>query len=152
MEFPEVDSFLGEARQEGEEAQVGVEVVLRVGNGGLDEGLAKADGGELECEIVELVREGVVCQFEGEVESGGEEFEVFLVAEPIPEAGRVPIGEVAFGDGERERRVGGLVEALDDLAVGGAVVEEVIDEVAECSGEAGDFADVAMMGMRDAKW
>lgn len=60
----------------------------------------------------------------------------FLVA-----AAGFPIGDVALGDGVAE-----VVERGDDVFVGDAVIEHVIDEVALEFGEAGDDAVAAAAG------
>ena len=138
--FLEVEGFFADAREDGEEPQVHVGIGLGIGDGEFGEEFAHADGGELEAEFLEFVGVSVAGQVEGEVEFASEEVEVFLVAEPILVAAGVPVGDVAFGDRVRERRVGGLVELLNDLGVGDAVGEEIVYEVAEFFGEAGDFA------------
>jgi hypothetical protein len=69
------------------------------------------------------------------------------VAAPILVAACMPVGEIAFGDFVGQRRVGGLVEVLKNLGVGGAVGEEFVNQVAEFLGEAGDFAVATGLGI-----
>ena len=82
-------------------------------------------------------------EVEGEIELGSEELHAVLMLEPVLITAVVPFGDVLLGNLVWERRVGGFIEALNDLSVGGAVGEELVDEVAEFFGEAGDFAVAA---------
>ncbi len=124
---------------------------MRIGDGELGKEFAEPEAGELEGEFLDFVGLIVFGKLTGEIESGGEDFETILMPEPILVTTVVPSGDVLLKDFVRERRVGGLFESLDDLGVGKAVREELVDEVAEFFGETGDFA-VAPAAGRPAGW
>jgi hypothetical protein len=134
--------FFADAREGHEEAEVGFSFVFgaEVGERDLGEVFAEANGGEFEAEVLELGGAFAFGEVEGEVESGVHAVEFFLVLEPVLEAAVVPVGEVVFGDGVWEWRIFGPLELRDDFGIRGAVVEELVDAVAEFAGKAGDFA------------
>ena len=80
-----------------------------------------------------------------------EKVEVVLVSQVALIALGVPAGDVHFGDGVRERRVGGGLEFFDDEAVREAVIEHVVDLVAENFWELGDFAVAAVWVFRSGR-
>ena len=138
--FLEIEGLAGDAGQGGQEAEVDSGIGLGIGDGELGEEFAHADGGELEGEVLDIVGLIIFGEVAGEIEPGGEDFEAVLVAEPVLVTAAVPGGDVLFEELVGERRVGGFIEALEDLGVGGAVGEELVDEVAQLGGETGDFA------------
>lgn len=68
------------------------------------------------------------------------EVEVILVGEVALVTFGVPAGDVFFGDGKGEWRVGGSLEFVFNETVGKAVVEHMIDQVAQGFWEPGDLA------------
>jgi hypothetical protein len=141
--FLEVEGFPGDAGDGGEEAGVDEGIEVGVADGEIGEEFDEAEASEVEGQFLEFFGGGGLGEVEGEIEFGGEHLEVFLVLFPVLESTGVPGGEVLFGDFGGEWGINGLVEALDDLAIGEAVGEELVDEVAEFFGEAGDFAVAA---------
>ena len=125
--FLQVQGFFADARDGGEEAQVNGGVGLGIGNGQFGEKFAHADGGELEAQFLEFVGLAVLGEIEGEIEPGGEDIEAVLLPEPILVAAGIPVGDVAGRNLTGQRGIGGLLEFKDDLVVGGAVGEAVVD-------------------------
>ena len=146
--FLDVESFFADAGQGGKEAEIDIGIRLGIGNGELGKEFAHADAGELEAEFLDFFRLVVFCQVTGEIEPGGDDFEAILVPEPILVAAVVPVGDVFFGDFVWQGWVGGFFKALNDLGVGSAVGEELVDKVAELFGETGDFAVAAAARLR----
>ena len=133
-----------EAVQEVEAGEeVGVEGTFE-GHFAQEDGVAGGDGVG---EAIGEVAVGEAGEFGG---VGGEfagVFEEFLGGEPVEEAAIVPFGEVLRADGDAVEVFGedGLdfgeaVEPLDEVHAGFAVVEALVELVAEGAGEAGDFA------------
>ena len=98
------------------------------------EKFGEAGGGELEANLREScgsfgaeVKEGVL------LDAGGGD--AFLCIEPVLIATSIPIGDITRGDTNAE-----FIESVDDLGIGGAVFEHVVDEVAVGFGQGGDFA------------
>ena len=118
----------------------------------LAEFLFQEVGGEVAQKIVILAGDdleggfrecgGVVISdhFEGGFTIGAEVIEVCLMGEVALVAFGVPAGKVHFVERIRERRVGGGLEYFGDAAIWQAVVEQVIDLIAEDFWEPGDFA------------
>ena len=123
--------------------EVGVEGAFE-GHFAQQDGVAGGDGVG---EAVGEVAVGEAGEFGG---VGGEfagVFEEFLGGEPVEKAAVVPFGEVLGADGDAVEVFGedGLdfregVEPLDEVHAGFAVVEALVELVAEVVREAGDFA------------
>ena len=123
--------------------EVGVEGTFE-GHFAQEDGVAGGDGVG---EAVGEVAVGKAGEFGG---VGGEfagVFEEFLGGEPVEEAAVVPFGEVLGADGDAGEMFGedGLdfgegVEPLDEVNAGFAVVETLVELVAEVVRETGDFA------------
>ena len=128
-----------------------VEAGEEVGIEGAFEGhFAKEDGvagGNGVGEAIGEVAVGEAGEFGG---VGGEfagVFEEFLGGEPVEETAVVPFREVLGADGDAVEMFGeeGLdfgegVEPLDEIHAGFAIVEALVELVAELVGETGDFA------------
>ena len=78
--------------------------------------------------------------FEGGFAVGAKGFDALLLGEVALVAAGFPTGEVHFRDGIRQRRVGGLLEADDDLRIGVAIVHHGVDAVTKGFGQLGDLA------------
>jgi len=123
--------------------EVGVEGAFE-GHFAQEDGVAGGDGVG---EAIGEVAVGEAGEFGG---VGGEfagVFEEFLGGEPVEEAAVVPFREVLGADGDAVEMFGeeGLdfgegVEPLDEIHAGFAIVEALVELVAELVGETGDFA------------
>ncbi len=141
--FLEGEGFAGEAGEGVDEAREALGLGLGVGRGG---GLGEASelvehlgGGNAEAGFVEVdgVRGGE--DVGGEIGFGGEPFQPLALLEELLVVAFMPLMEVA-----RVEVFAGIAEALDDLGVGKAVEQHVIELVADGFGEASDFAVAAM--------
>jgi len=123
--------------------EVGVEGAFE-GHFAQEDGVAGGDG------VGEAVGEmavGEAGEFGGVGGKFAGVFEEFLGGEPVEETAVVPFGEVLRADGDAGEMFGedGLdfgeaVQPLDEVHAGFAVVEALIELVAELVREAGDFA------------
>jgi hypothetical protein len=132
-----------EAVQEVEAGEeVGIDFAFE-GHAGQEHGVAGGDGvgqgvGEFAVGTGEFGGVGGKC-------AGG--FQKFLGGEPVEVAAIVPFGEVLGTDGdagevfgEEGLDFGEAIEPLNEVHTGFAVVEALVELVAEVAGEAGDFA------------
>jgi hypothetical protein len=133
----EPEDFTTQTAEGADDAEVLVEVGFEIS--GFDEQFGEGSGSELETDFRKLA--GVL--FAEEIHEGilaNAVFEdVFLIFEPIEIAAAGPIGDVASGDGAAD-----FIKGLDDVWVGGALGEHLVDEVALEFGEASDIAVAAM--------
>ena len=109
-----------------------------------EDGIAGGDGVGEAVDEVAVGEAGELGGVGGEFAGG---FEEILDGEPVEEAAIVPFGEVLGADGDAVEMFGeeGLdfgegVEPLDEVHAGFAVVEALVELVAEGAGETGDFA------------
>ena len=133
------------------EAEQEVELVLDVGRRGAVQGdFGQQDGEAGGDGVGEAVGEVAVGEA-GELGGVGGEFaggfKEVLGGKPVEKAAVVPFGEVLRADGDAVEMFGedGLdfgegVEPLDEVNAGFAVVEALVELVAERAGETGDFA------------
>ena len=99
----------------------------------------RSSGGELEADFRELAGVLFAEEVHERILAGAVFKDLFLIFEPIEVAATGPIGDVAGGDGAAD-----FIEGLDDVGVGGAVGEHLVDEVALEFGEASDIAAATM--------
>src|SRR4051812_12068231 len=102
----------------------------------LKEELGKLRGGELKADFGELAGIGGAEVFDKVVlEEAGFKSLVLLGAPLAITAACFPVGNVALGDGDAV-----LVERADDFGMGDVVAKHAIDQVANGTRKAGDFA------------
>jgi hypothetical protein len=138
-------TLAGEGAGEVEEGGEGGGVVRR-GGGGLLEAGAQGEGDE----GGEAVGEGGIAlvglEAVGALEEAVEGLAGLLVAEPVGKAAEFPVGEVLLGDGgagefggEDGLNGGEGVQPVDEELLALALVQAVVELVANSEGEAGDF-------------
>jgi len=134
--FLEFDEDTGDTAKTVGQVEVLAEVGVRsIGMGlGEKEEFGEPGGGELEAD---LGKSGRVFSAEVEesvlLEPGS--VDALLCIEPVLVTTSIPIGDIARGNTDAE-----FVQSGNDLAVGGAVFEHVVDKVAVGLGEGSDFA------------
>ncbi len=120
---------------------VGVGITGGRGPGEVTEEFANAGGGDLEAGFGELDRVAAV-QGVGESFPADAHFlEPGLVLEPVLVAGTPPIRDVVGGDA-----LGFGAKVLQDLAIGNAVIEHLVESLADGPREPGDFAAATAVG------
>ena len=144
------DNFPGEASEDTQETRV----LERV----LGELLFEGNRGETTKQIIVLAsndlqgglrqrgRVIVGNHFQSGFTIGADISEAFLAGEVFLITAIFPAGDIHPGNRVRQRRIGGLLEFLDDLAVRDAVIEHGVDTVAQNFGQLSDFAVMRLPG------
>jgi hypothetical protein len=102
----------------GEGPGVAAQFVVQGSRGQVAEGLEDVKRADLESGLVDAGGVEVVDEFASGFEVDADLFDPMLVEEPVLMAAAFPGGDVLFGNGVWERRVGGGLEGTDDFAVG----------------------------------
>jgi hypothetical protein len=125
---------------------VGVGISRGAGSGKVAEEFAQANGGELEATFRELDRVSPLKQSGEGFVPGAHFVAPELIIEPVLVTAVLPVGEIVFGKDARERRSVRGLELFEDHMIRNAILDQLIDLVANRRGEAGDFTPATTAG------